>query len=94
MTDTLVTPYGNINLDSLFGNINVANPLDPGDALTGLQAGDSAIGADAFTIGGTHLRPDADGRWSRRLHPGRADSSVHRRCWTWVAERRPSSASR
>lgn len=57
VTDTLVTPYGNINLDSLFGNINVANPLDPGDALTGLQAGDSAIGADAFTIGGTTFDP-------------------------------------
>lgn len=57
VTDTLVTPYGNINLDSLFGNINVANPLDPGDALTGLQAGDSGIGADAFTIGGTTFDP-------------------------------------
>jgi len=57
VTDTLVTPYGNIDLDSLFGNINVANPLDPGDALTGLQAGDSAIGADAFTIGGTTFDP-------------------------------------
>jgi len=57
VTDTLVTPYGNINLDSLFGNINVANPLDPGDALTGLQAGDSAIGADAFTIGATTFDP-------------------------------------
>jgi hypothetical protein len=57
VTDTLVTPYGNINLDSLFGNINVANPLDPGDALTGLQAGDSAIGTDAFTIGATTFDP-------------------------------------
>ena len=57
VTDTLVTPYGNINLDSLFGNINVANPLDPGDALTGLQAGDSAIGADAFSIGNTVFDP-------------------------------------
>jgi hypothetical protein len=57
VTDTLVTPYGNINLDSLFGNVNYANPLEPGDALTGLQAGDSAIGADAFTIGGTTFDP-------------------------------------
>ena len=57
VTDTLVTPFGNINLDSLFGNINDANPLDPGDALTGLQAGDSAIGADAFSIGGTTFDP-------------------------------------
>jgi hypothetical protein len=57
VTDTLVTPFGNINLDSLFGNINDANALDPGDALTGLQAGDSAIGADAFSIGGTTFDP-------------------------------------
>ena len=57
VTDTLVTPFGNINLDSLFGTINYANPLDPGDALTGLQAGDSAIGADAFSIGGTTFDP-------------------------------------
>jgi hypothetical protein len=57
VTDTLVTPYGNINLDSLFGNINVANPLDPADALTGLQAGDSSIGAEAFSIGGTTFDP-------------------------------------
>ena len=57
VTDTLATPYGNINLDSLFGTVNYANPLDPGDALTGLQAGDSAIGADAFSIGGTTFDP-------------------------------------
>jgi hypothetical protein len=57
VTDTLVTPYGNINLDSLFGTVNYANPLDPGDALTGLQSGDSAIGADAFSIGGTTFDP-------------------------------------
>jgi hypothetical protein len=61
VTDTLVTPYGNINLDSLFGNINVANPLDPGDALTGLHVGDGAIGADAFTIGGTTFDPTLAG---------------------------------
>jgi hypothetical protein len=57
VTDTLVTPYGNINLNSLFDSINVANPLNPGDALTGLQAGDGAIGSDAFTIGGTTFDP-------------------------------------
>jgi hypothetical protein len=61
VTDTLVTPYGNIDLDSLFGNVNVANPLDPGDALTGLQAGDGAIGADAFTIGGITFDPTLAG---------------------------------
>jgi hypothetical protein len=57
VTDTLVTPYGNINLDSLFGGVNAANPLLPGDAFTGLQAGDSGIGADAFSIGGTTFDP-------------------------------------
>ena len=61
VTDTLVTPYGNINLDSLFGNINDANPLNPGDALTGLQAGDNAIGADAFSIGGITFDPTLAG---------------------------------
>ena len=43
VTDTLVTPYGNTNLDSLFGGINAANPLQPGDAFTGLEAGDSSM---------------------------------------------------
>ena len=57
VTDTLVTPFGNVNLDSLFGNIDAAAPLQPGDAFTGLEAGDSSIGADAFTIGGTTFDP-------------------------------------
>ncbi|MFZ0713504.1 hypothetical protein [Mycobacterium sp.] len=57
VTDTLVTPFGNVNLDSLFGGIDAAAPLSPGDAFTGLEAGDSSIGADAFTIGGTTFDP-------------------------------------
>jgi hypothetical protein len=57
VTDTLVTPFGNVNLDSLFGNIDAAAPLQPGDAFTGLEAGDSSIGADAFSIGGFALDP-------------------------------------
>jgi hypothetical protein len=57
VTDTLVTPFGNVNLDSLFGNIDAAAPLSPGDAFTGLEAGDSSIGADAFTIGDTTFNP-------------------------------------
>jgi hypothetical protein len=57
VTDTLVTPYGNTNLDSLFGSINAANPLQPGDAFTGLQAGDSSISSDAFSIGSTTFDP-------------------------------------
>jgi hypothetical protein len=31
--------------------------MQPGDAFTGLEAGDSSIGADAFTIGGTTFDP-------------------------------------
>jgi hypothetical protein len=58
VTDTLITPNGkDIDLSSLFGNVNVANPLDPGAALTGLQAGDGAIGTDAFSIGGVTFDP-------------------------------------
>jgi len=36
VTDTLVTPLGNVNLDSLFGGIDAAAPLNPGAAFTGL----------------------------------------------------------
>jgi hypothetical protein len=61
VTDTLVTPFGNVNLDSLFGSIDAAAPLQPGDAFTGLEAGDSSIGADAFTIGGTTFDPITSG---------------------------------
>jgi len=58
VTDTLVTPFGNVNLDSLFGSIDAAAPLKAGDAFTGLlQSGDSSIGADAFSIGATTFDP-------------------------------------
>ena len=57
VTDTLVTPFGNINLDSLFGSFDAVAPMQPGDAFTGLEAGDSSIGADAFTIGSTTFDP-------------------------------------
>jgi hypothetical protein len=57
VTDTLVTPFGNINLDSLFGSFDAIAPMQPGDAFTGLQAGDSSVGADAFTIDGTTFDP-------------------------------------
>jgi hypothetical protein len=57
VTDTLVTPFGNINLDSLFGSFDAVAPMQPGDAFTGLETGDSSIGADAFTIGGTTFDP-------------------------------------
>ena len=61
VTDTLITPNGDINLDSLFGGIDAAAPMQPGDAFTGLEAGDSSIGADAFTIGGVTLDPTLAG---------------------------------
>jgi hypothetical protein len=61
VTDTLVTPNGDINLDSLFGSIDAAAPLNPGDAFTGLEAGDSGIDPDAFSIGGFTFDPGADG---------------------------------
>jgi hypothetical protein len=61
VTDVLVTPNGDINLDSLFGSIDAAAPLNPGDAFTGLEAGDSGIGPDAFSIGGFTFDPGSDG---------------------------------
>jgi hypothetical protein len=57
VTDTLVTPFGNTDLSSLFTAMNAANPLLPGDAFAALQAGDSSLGADAFTIGGFTFNP-------------------------------------
>jgi hypothetical protein len=43
VTDTLVTPFGDVDLSSLFDGFNAALPLDPGDAFTGLlDAGSSA----------------------------------------------------
>ena len=79
-----MTPFGNINLDSLFGSINAANPLQPGDAFTGLEAGDSSIGADAFSIGDTTFDPITSGREPKAstLSPR---PSVYRRCWTSAA---------
>jgi hypothetical protein len=61
ITDTLVTPLGNVNLDSLFADFDAAAPMQPGDAFTGLEAGDSGIGADAFTVDGTTFDPITSG---------------------------------
>jgi hypothetical protein len=57
VTDTLVTPFGNVNLDSLFGGIDAAAPLQPGDAFTGLETADISGAPDAFTIGSTTFDP-------------------------------------
>lgn len=55
VTDTLITPMGSMDLSSLFGGIDAAEPLNPGDAFTGLA--EMAIGKDAFSIGDTTFDP-------------------------------------
>ena len=46
VTDTLVTPWGDLNLDSLVGGIDAASALDPGAAFTaGLDAATAAASA-------------------------------------------------
>ncbi|MFZ3291292.1 hypothetical protein, partial [Mycobacterium sp.] len=43
VSDTLVTPWGDLNLDSLVGGIDAVSALDPGDAFTaGLDAASAA----------------------------------------------------
>ena len=49
ITDTFVTPFGNIDLGSLFGGIDAILPLDPGDAFTG--------GLDAATAAASAIDP-------------------------------------
>jgi hypothetical protein len=49
VTDTLVTPWGDLNLDSLFGGIDAVSALDPGDAFTG--------GLDAASAAATAIDP-------------------------------------
>jgi hypothetical protein len=54
VTDTFVTPFGNIDLSSLFGGIDASTPLDAGDAFTGLgvesDAGSDVSSAAASTV--------------------------------------------
>jgi hypothetical protein len=57
VTDTFITPFGNVDLSSVFGNIDAAGPLQPGDAFTGLEGATSAGGDDAFAIGNTTFDP-------------------------------------
>ena len=61
VTDTLVTPYGNVNLDSLFGSIDAAAPLQPGDAFTGLAATAPSLQTPS---------PSAASPWTRTLAAG------------------------
>lgn len=57
VTDTFVTPWGSMDLSSMFAGFNAADPLQPGDAFAALQAGASGGGEDAFAIGGLTLDP-------------------------------------
>lgn len=57
VTDTFVTPFGNVNLDAMFAGFNAANPMQPGDAFTGLGVSSVADAKDAFSIGGYVLDP-------------------------------------
>jgi hypothetical protein len=51
ITDTLVTPLGNLNLDSLVSGIDAAMPLDPGAAFgAGLDAATEAATSAASAI--------------------------------------------
>jgi hypothetical protein len=86
VTDTLVTPLGNVNLDSLFGSIDAAAPLNPGAAFTGLCSQTTAASAptpspSVAPPSTPPLRPEARAltlspRWS-----------VLRRCWNSAAAR-------
>lgn len=48
ITDTLITPFGNIDLSGMFGMFDAIAPLDAGDAVSGLDAvgGAAAAGFD------------------------------------------------
>src|ERR1700733_3906345 len=48
VTDILITPNADINLDSLFGGFDAAAPLNPRDDFTALAAGESSIRPDHF----------------------------------------------
>ncbi len=56
VTDTLVTPFGNQDLSSLF-TFNAADPLNPGDAFTGLDVSGITGAPEAFNIAGLTLDP-------------------------------------
>jgi hypothetical protein len=57
VTDTLVTPWGDFNLDSLFGSFDAVAPLDPGDAFgAGLDAA-TAAATEAATSAASAIDP-------------------------------------
>jgi hypothetical protein len=57
VTDTLVTPLGDINLSPLVSGIDAAEPLQPADAVTALVGHTSAGNSDAFAIGDITFDP-------------------------------------
>lgn len=61
VTDVLVTPLGNMNLDWLFAGYDATHGLNPGDAFAGLGAGTGEFSEHAFTIDGTTFDPGASG---------------------------------
>lgn len=61
VTDTLVTPFGNMNLDALFAGYDATHGLNPGDAFAGLGAGTGEFSDNAFTIDGATFDPGAAG---------------------------------
>lgn len=61
ITDVLVTPLGNMNLDWLFAGYDATHGLNPGDALAGLGAGTGEFSDNAFTIAGVTFDPGTDG---------------------------------
>ncbi len=60
ITDTLVTPFGNLNIPTSY---DATAPMGPGAAFTGLGVTSDATGLsdNAFTIDGTTFDPGADG---------------------------------
>lgn len=61
VTDVLVTPLGNMNLDWLFAGYDATHGLNPGDAFAGLAGGAGDASENAFTVDGVTFDPGAAG---------------------------------
>ncbi len=62
VTDTLVTPFGNVNLDSLFGSIDAAAPAATGRRLHRFRGGRQQHRCRRFQHRRLHPRPHPCGR--------------------------------
>jgi hypothetical protein len=60
ITDTLVTPFGDVNVPTTYDAIAPLNPATPLEAL-GDTSGVAGLSDNAFTIGNTTFDPGADG---------------------------------